>query len=127
MIRTICVLIIVPALLAGMFLLTDGYVRRVSEELSSITLAAAEDVRAGDWDAARRRADEVKRRWEDTRQTLQIWVNHPDADSVTLAAALLSTSVAEREDYHALLYVDELLEALGHLYHRDNFTLINVL
>ncbi len=125
--KTIAVLIAVPALLAALIYFSDSYTKRTSDALITATRGAADEIRLENWQAALLAVDSISEMWEHTRWTLQIWINHPDADDVTLAVALLRTSVLENERFHALAYVDELLESLGHLYHRDNFTLTNIL
>lgn len=125
--KTIGVLIVVPLLLAALFYYSDSYTKETSDALISAAHGVADEIRVEDWQAALHAVDGVSAMWENTRKTLQIWINHPDADGVTIAVALLRTSIVENERFHALAYVDELLESLGHLYHRDNFALTNIL
>ena len=125
--KMIGVLIVVPLLLAALFVFTDNYAKATSEALVSAAHGVKDEVRLENWQGALSAVDGVSDMWENTRKTLQIWVNHPDADSVTVSIALLRTSILEAERFHALAYADELLESLGHLYHRDNFSLINIM
>lgn len=125
--KTIAIVVLVPLLLAALFYLSDEYTKRTSEAMITSTHSVADAVRTEDWQAALDAVDNVYTQWEHVRKTLQIWVNHPDADDVTIAISLIRTSIVEAERFHALAYIDELLESLGHLYHRDNFSLINVL
>lgn len=65
--------------------------------------------------------------WEDTVPWLQMIIDHEDIDAVSLALEHLIAGLRVRDASHCLITCTELKEHAHHLYHRDAFTLSNVL
>ena len=58
---------------------------------------------------------------------LQILINHDDIDDVTLALERLQAAIVAQEQSGCFEACAELRENARHIYHRDAFTLGNVL
>lgn len=99
--------------------------------LSDRYMSAAEELRILTGDGQWQRAEETARAyltaWKDTVPWLQVLINHEDIDDVSLALQRLLAGI-EAQDRSACFEVcAELRENAQHIYHRDAFTLGNVL
>lgn len=99
--------------------------------LSDRYVSAAEELRvmaeASDWQRAGETAAAYLDSWRSNVQWLQILINHEDIDDVTLALERLTASIAAQEQGACFEACAELRENARHIYHRDAFTLGNVL
>lgn len=112
---------IVAGILTGnaMYGVSQRYVS-AAEELRSLT-------DGGDWARAGEAAQAYLEDWRELEPTLQTLINHDDTDSVTLALVTLQAAIAAQDRGGCLTACAELRENAQHLYHRDAFTLANVL
>ena len=105
--------------------------QKQTESLSQRYISAAEELRimaeSGDWQRARDTVSAYIASWEDTTPWLQVLINHDDIDDVTLALVRLDAAVAARDQGACLEVCAELKENARHIFHRDAFTLGNVL
>lgn len=58
---------------------------------------------------------------------LQMLINHEDTDAVTLSLLLLQAAIEAQDVPGCLAACAQMRENAQHLYHRDAFTLANVL
>ena len=65
--------------------------------------------------------------WEETIPWLQVLINHEDIDDVTLALERLQAGILAQEQGACYEACAELRENARHIFHRDAFTLGNVL
>ncbi len=65
--------------------------------------------------------------WHCTMPWLQILINHEDIDEVTLALVKLQSAIQAQEQSACFEACAELKENARHIYHRDAFSLGNVL
>jgi len=65
--------------------------------------------------------------WQRTVPWLQILINHEDIDDVTIALVKLQSAIRAQEQSACFEACAELKENARHIYHRDAFTLGNVL
>ncbi len=101
------------------------------ESLSQRYVSAAEELRTlarmGDWARAADAAHTYLADWQHTVPLLQILINHEDIDDITLDLERLQAAIEAREAAQCLEICAELRENARHIYHRDAFTLGNVL
>lgn len=94
-------------------------------------VSAAEELRImaekQDWARAGETVAAYIASWEKTTPWLQILINHEDIDDVTLALVRLEAGIASQEQANCFEACAELKENARHIYHRDAFTLGNVL
>ncbi len=99
--------------------------------LSDRYISAAEELRimaeASDWQRAGETAAAYIASWEESVPWLQILINHEDIDDVTLALERLQAGIEAQEQGPCYEACAELKENARHIYHRDAFTLGNVL
>ena len=91
-----------------------------SEEL----LALIED---GQWARAGEVVAAYRDSWDETGEWLQVLVVHDELDSVNLALKRIDAGIRARDESLCYEGCAELREHAGHLYHRDAFTLGNLL
>lgn len=108
-------------------LLTAGEIRQVSERYVS----AAEELQSmtehGEWPRAEETVQAYIDSWREAVPLLQTVINHDDTDDVTLSLLALQAAIRARDMPGCLTACAELRENAQHLYHRDAFTLANVL
>lgn len=119
-------IVLLCLILAGGFL-EEGQTRILSSRYES----AAEELRvmaeASDWHRASETVAVYLADWRSTVPWLQILINHEDIDDVTLALERLQACIAAQERGSCYEACAELKENASHIYHRDAFTLGNVL
>lgn len=119
-------LAVLAVVLAG-GLLTMTVTRRVADQYISAAeelLILTED---GHWERAAEAAAAYQEAWEKTQQWLQTLVNHDDADDVTLALLRIVSGITVRDRSQCVQGCYELRENAQHIYHRDAFTVGNIL
>ncbi len=101
------------------------------KEQSDRYLSAAEEMRIlvadKQWQRAQQTAQAYRERWKETSPWLQMIIDHEDIDSVTLALEHLLAGLEGQDEAECFNACVELREHAQHLYHRDAFTLSNVL
>ncbi len=99
--------------------------------LSDRYISAAEEMHImaekGEWQRAGDTIAAYVQDWEDTTPWLQILINHEDIDDVTLALERLQAAIEAKEVGACFEACAELRENARHIFHRDAFTLGNVL
>lgn len=94
-------------------------------------ISAAEELQALIRDEQWQRADEVvsayRERWDESGSWLQTLVIHEELDAVDMALRRIHAGVEARDQSLCGEGCAELREYAEHLYHRDAFTLGNVL
>lgn len=102
-----------------------------ARNLSERYVSAAEELRimteASEWQRAENTAAAYLESWRESLQMLQLLINHEDIDDVTLALERLQAAIAAKEQGVCFEACAELRENARHIYHRDAFTLGNVL
>ncbi len=100
-------------------------------QISDRYVSAAEEVRSmvahGEWERAGETLRTYLTDWRELEPTLQLLINHDDTDSVTHAFVTLEAAIEAKDLSGGLAACAELRENAQHLYHRDAFTLGNVL
>lgn len=99
--------------------------------LSERYVSAAEELQImtekGEWLRAADTVTAYLSSWQESVPWLQILINHEDIDDVTLALERLQAAIAAQEHGSCFEACAELKENARHIYHRDAFTLGNVL
>lgn len=99
--------------------------------LSDRYVSAAEElhimVEKAEWNRARETAAAYLESWKETASWLKTIINHEDIDDVTLALERLQACIEAQEKGAGFEACAELRENARHIYHRDAFTLGNVL
>ncbi|MBE5803774.1 MAG: DUF4363 family protein [Clostridiales bacterium] len=103
----------------------------VTKNISNRYVSAAEELReltgAEDWPRADQTVQAYHQTWKDTLQWLQMLINHSDGDEVSRALERIEAGIRAQEVATCLEGCAELREAAEHIYHRDAFTLGNIL
>lgn len=117
---------LLAAVIAG-GLLTGGMMQNLSRRYR----AAADELRdltdREDWPRAEQAVAACLDDWRSRVDALQMLINHDDTDDVTLSLLTLQAAIAAQDRAGCLAACAQLREQALHLYHRDAFTLANVL
>lgn len=104
---------------------------QVARGISDRYVSAAEELlvltESGQWQRAADTAGAYHASWEKTLSWLQILINHEDGDSLSRALLMVESGIRTRDVSLCVQGCGEMKEAAQHLYHRDAFTLGNVL
>lgn len=124
---SLVIAIVLLGVTLGAGLMEEGETRILSQRYES----AAEELRImtgnGDWPRAAETVKAYLEDWQSTVPWLQILINHEDIDDVTLALEHLQAAIEAKEQGACFEACAELKENARHIYHRDAFTLGNVL
>lgn len=103
----------------------------LTKDISRRYIAAAEELRtlvqAESWQRVEETAGAYHEAWRDTLNWLQMLINHADGDEVSYALESIQAGAAARDAATCLVACAQLREAAEHIYHRDAFTLANIL
>lgn len=103
----------------------------LTKDISNRYISAAEELRimtsSGEWQRAGETAQTYHDTWKETLSWLQMLINHDDGDEVTRALVRLQAGIESRDASSCLEACAEMREAAEHIYHRDAFTLGNIL
>lgn len=103
----------------------------VAKDVSQRYVSAAEELRemalTEEWGRAGETVEAYHTRWKDTLEWLQMLINHGDGDEVSFALECIGAGVEAKDLVTCLQGCAQLREAAEHLYHRDAFTLGNIL
>lgn len=99
--------------------ISDRYVS-ASEELKVLA-------RAGEWQRAGETVQAYLQTWKETLSWLQMLINHDDGDELSRALERIAAGIEDQNTGTCLEGCAELREAAEHIYHRDAFTLGNIL
>ena len=104
---------------------------RVARGISDRYVSAAEELlvltESGQWQRAADTAGAYHASWDETLSWLQMLINHEDGDSLSRALLMVEAGIRTRDVSLCVQGCNEMKEAAQHLYHRDAFTLGNVL
>lgn len=102
-----------------------------TREISNRYVSAAEELRVltegEEWSRAGEVVQAYLTSWKDTLAWLQMLINHADGDEVSRALERIEAGIQAQEVSSCLEGCAELREAAEHIYHRDAFTLGNIL
>ncbi len=122
---TISLILLIATIAFGT--MEEGGNRRLSQRYVS----AAEELHImaakSEWERARETADTYLADWQRTVPWLQTLINHEDIDDVTLSLERLRAALEARDQAACYEACAELRENARHIYHRDAFTLGNIL
>lgn len=103
----------------------------LTKDISRRYIAAAEELRtlvqAESWQRVEKTAGAYHEAWRDTLNWLQMLINHADGDEVSYALESIQAGAAAQDAATCLVACAQLREAAEHIYHRDAFTLANIL
>lgn len=103
----------------------------LTTQVSIRYVSAAEEMAAlvemEDWQRAGETAQAYLASWEKTQAWLQILANHEDTDDVTMSLKRIAAGIQAEDRSMCLEACGEMRENALHIYHRDAFTLGNVL
>lgn len=103
----------------------------LTKDISTKYISAAEELRtmtkAEDWTRAGETVEAYHQEWRNTISWLQMLINHSDGDEVSRALERIEAGVQAQDSITCLEGCAELREAAEHIYHRDAFTLGNIL
>lgn len=111
----------------GAGLLEEKETRMLAERYISAAAELRLMAEAEDWQRASDTVSAYLASWRQAVPWLQILINHEDIDDVTLALVRLEASIAAKEQSSCFEACAELKENASHIYHRDAFSLGNVL
>lgn len=121
----ISIVLLIVTIAAGVWSAGEAHI------LSDRYVSAAEELRImtgnSDWTRAQETAAAYLEAWHEAVPWLQILINHEDIDDVTLALERLQAAIKAQEQGACFEACAELRENARHIYHRDAFTLGNVL
>lgn len=104
---------------------------RMTKDISAKYVSAAEELRImtqdEDWPRAAQTVQAYHSDWKSTLEWLQMLINHDDGDEVSRALERIEAGILDQDTGTCLEGCAELREAAEHIYHRDAFTLGNVL
>ena len=124
---SLCIALATLALTIAAGFVTAGEIRQVSERYVS----AAEELQSmtehGEWQRAGETVQAYLDSWRDRVPVLQTIINHDDTDDVTMALLTLQAAIRAQDAPGCYEACAQLRENAQHLYHRDAFTLANVL
>jgi len=123
----LCVSLVLLALTIAGGLYSGREVRMISERYVSAAEELSILTEKQEWARAADIAAAYLKTWRDTVPVLQTLINHEDTDSVTLSLLQLQAAIRARDNSGCFTACAELRENALHLYHRDGFTLANVL
>ena len=125
--RSIIVALAVAIVTLALGLFSEGRISALAEGCQQGLYRVGESLNAEDWTRAQAQTTALLARWEKEIDAVQLWVNHEDACAVTRSLRGLLASLTLRDSLSSLLYYGECMENFAHLYHRDAFTLKNIL
>lgn len=103
----------------------------LTKDISQRYISAAEElhtlVQAEDWHRVYETAQAYHEAWRCTLGWLQMLINHADGDEVSYALESIQSGAEARDTVTCLAACARLREAAEHIYHRDAFTLANIL
>lgn len=115
------------ALVIACGLLSAHLTTKVSVQYVSAAEEMTVLIESGDWQRSDETVQAYLAQWEQTERWLQILANHEDTDAVTMSLKQIAAGIRARDLSMCLEACDELRENALHIYHRDAFTLGNVL
>lgn len=122
---------ILALVLAALVLVGGVLSLRVMAGISGEYAATARELtalaREKDWQRAAEVVQARYRSWKKTVDWLQMLVDHADTDAVTLGLRTIAAGIEAQDLSACLAACAELEEAAEHIYHRDAFTLGNIL
>lgn len=124
---SLCIALVLLAVTLGSGLLTAQEVKRVSERYVSASEELLSMTEHAEWARAAETVQAYLDTWRETMPMLQMLINHEDTDSVTVALVTLRAAIRAEDQAGCYIACAELWENARHLYHRDAFTLANVL
>ena len=103
----------------------------LTKDISSRYVSAAEELRVltkdEQWTRAAETVEAYHQSWKGTLEWLQMLINHSDGDEVSRALERIEAGIQDQDVGTCLEGCSELKEAAEHIYHRDAFTLGNIL
>lgn len=103
----------------------------LTKDISNRYVSAAEELSAlaqeKNWPRAMDTVKGYLSSWKDTLAWLQMLINHDDGDEVSRALERIEAGIQGQDVLTCLEGCSELREAAEHIYHRDAFTLGNIL
>lgn len=121
----------ISALSFLLIVLIGGFCGVKSRGISEEYQLAMEEIEAlaetGAWEEALFLAQAAEETWDEKSRILGMWVNHGDLDEVSRGLLHLKTALSEEKLFETLMYCREVHFALSYLYHRDAFSLKNIL
>lgn len=124
---TLWIIILLAAAILTVGFVSDHVSAGVAEEFSQQAVQMKESIKSDDWAGARRIQEDMEKKWEDTCDWLQFWVDHQDTDNVNLALKKILAAI-EVQSLDSYYQADaELMESLRHVQHRDALTIGNLL
>jgi len=103
----------------------------LTKDISNRYVSASEELAAlaqdENWPRAAETAEGYLTSWKETLSWLQMLINHDDGDEVSRALERIEAGIQGQDVLTCLEGCSELREAAEHIYHRDAFTLGNIL
>ena len=124
---SLCIALALLLITVGGGVVTAQKIRSVSDRYVSASQELLSMTEHGEWQRAAETAEAYLDTWRDLMPRLQTIINHEDTDDVTLSLVQLTAAIRARDASACCIACAELRENAQHLYHRDAFTLANVL
>lgn len=80
-----------------------------------------------DWQGLEEYTRQLRKRWEEREKSLQLVIRHQETDDVSEALDKLEAGITTQDNALCQWAIREFREACRHLYHRDAFTLTNII
>lgn len=119
--------VILLVVVIGCGVLNIGLTKNISQRYISAAEELRSLVQAGDWQRAEETAGAYHEAWRDTLNWLQMLINHADGDEVSYALEDIQAGAQAQDVVTCLVACAQLREAAEHIYHRDAFTIGNIL
>lgn len=123
----LCISLALLLLTIGGGIFTAREIRIVSDRYVSASQEVLAMTEHGEWQRAAETTEAYLDSWQELVPRLQTIINHDDTDDVTLSLVQLAAAIRARDASACSIACAELRENAEHLYHRDAFTLANVL
>lgn len=124
---SLCIALLLLAGTIGIGMMTGRGIKQVSDRYISAAEELLSMAEHEEWERAAETVQVYLDTWRKTMPRLQMLINHEDTDSVTAALITLQAGIRAKDQTTCYTACAELRENAQHLYHRDGFTLANVL
>ena len=114
-------------ILAGISLIEQLGVRRVTRTAFEQTAAIMADIESGELEAAKEKAHALDGAWDEQAKLLEILVDHGSTDDVRYALSKLIAALDGGDRASAMIYAGELEGGVEHVFERQELTLENLL
>jgi len=122
----VATLLILIIFVTGTFMINQN-INQSCERLLEDIKVLDESVKNSEWNNAKDQLTNLKREWENTRKTWELFLEHNEMDSIDVVVARLDQYVEIEERSLALGEIAEFRLLISHIKDKESFKLGNVL